>query len=152
MTCLAVMQMSNQRDIPDEVGIVHYVRQKPSHTYTEPHKPRHLASPTAWSAALAWHPRTYPLQRGSHSALLSAVQGSWVPGRLLYTSLSHYQSTSFNCCQPQLLTVSASVPFVFFIFCTVPLQYLWHDSVTLTSTLLLTCYRAHTLQWRCCTN
>jgi len=37
----------------------------------------------------------YPLQTGSHSALLSAVQVSGVPGRLLYTSLRHSQPTSF---------------------------------------------------------
>jgi len=37
----------------------------------------------------------YPLQTGSHSTSLSAVQGSCVPGRLLYTSLRHSQPTSF---------------------------------------------------------
>ena len=31
----------------------------------------------------------YPVQTGSHSAPLSAVQGSRVPGQLLYTSLRH---------------------------------------------------------------
>jgi len=40
--------------------------------------------------------RTYPLQTGSHSASLSAEQGSGVPGRLLYTSLRHSQPTSFT--------------------------------------------------------
>jgi len=38
-----------------------------------------------WGVVLTRRPRTYPLQTGSHSASLSAVQGSWVPGRLLYT-------------------------------------------------------------------
>ena len=52
--------------------------------------------------ALARRPRTYPLQSGSHSASLSAEQGSGVPGRLLYTSLGHSQPTSF--------TVSHSTP------------------------------------------
>ena len=47
----------------------------------------------AWGVALARHPRMHPvgLQVGSHSASLSAEQGSWVPGRLLYTSLRHSQ-------------------------------------------------------------
>jgi len=47
----------------------------------------------AWGVALARHPRMHPvgLQAGSHSASLSAEQGSWVPGRLLYTSLRHSQ-------------------------------------------------------------
>ena len=37
-TCLAMMQMSNQRNVPDEVGIVHYVSKEPSlttHTDTQ---------------------------------------------------------------------------------------------------------------------
>jgi len=46
--------------------------------------------------ALTRRPRTYPLQTGSHSASLSAEQGSGVPGRLLYTSLRHSQPTSFT--------------------------------------------------------
>jgi len=50
-------------------------------------------------AALARRPRTYPLQTRSHSALLSAVQGSspeYLVDRLLYTSLRHSQPTSFT--------------------------------------------------------
>jgi len=39
---------------------------------------------------------THPVQTGSHSAQLSAVQGSWVPGWLLYTSLRHSQPTSLT--------------------------------------------------------
>jgi len=38
--------------------------------------------------------RMHPIQTGSHSASLSAVQGSRVPGQLLYTSLRHCQPTS----------------------------------------------------------
>jgi len=39
---------------------------------------------------------------------------------------------------PRLLTVGDSVLLFFFVFCTVPLQCLWRDSVILISTLLLT--------------
>jgi len=53
-----------------------------------------LVTLAAWGIALAWRSRTYPLQTGSHSASLPAVQGSWAPGRLLYTSLRHSQPTS----------------------------------------------------------
>jgi len=45
-------------------------------------RPR-LVTLAARGIALARRPRTYPLQTGSHSASLSAVQGSCVPGRLL---------------------------------------------------------------------
>jgi len=58
-------------------------------------RPR-LVKLAAWGIALARHPRTYPLQTGSYSASLSAVQGSRVHGRLLYTSLRHSQPTSFT--------------------------------------------------------
>ena len=47
------------------------------------------------ACCIARRPRTYPLQTGSHSASLSAEQGSGVPGRVLYTSLRHSQPTSF---------------------------------------------------------
>jgi len=53
-----------------------------------PVRPR-LVTLAAWGIAMARRPRTYPLQTGSHSASLFAVQGSWVPGRLLYTRLRH---------------------------------------------------------------
>ena len=55
-----------------------------------------LVTPAESGVALARRPRTYPLQTGSHSASLSAVQGSGVPGRLLYTSLRHSQPMSFT--------------------------------------------------------
>ena len=37
----------------------------------------------AWEVVLARHPRKYPVQAGNHKASLSAVQGSWVPGRVV---------------------------------------------------------------------
>jgi len=37
----------------------------------------------AWGVVLARHPRKYPVQAGNHKASLSAVQGSWVPGRVV---------------------------------------------------------------------
>ena len=66
-----------------------------------------LVTPAESGVALARRPRTYPLQTGSHSqwtinlsfighsASPSSVQGSRVPGRLLYTSLRHSQPMSF---------------------------------------------------------
>jgi len=56
----------------------------------------HLLQGKLHSPPLARRPRTHPLQTGSHSASLSAVQGSCVPGRLLYASLRHSQPTSFT--------------------------------------------------------
>jgi len=41
----------------------------------------------------------YKPQTGSHSASLSAVQGSGVPDRLLYTSLRHFRSSSLLYCR-----------------------------------------------------
>jgi len=41
-------------------------------------RPR-LVTVATWGIALARRPRTYPLQTGSHSASLSAIQGSCVP-------------------------------------------------------------------------
>jgi len=53
-----------------------------------------LVTLAVWGIALVRCPRTYPVQAGSHSASLSAEQGSWVPGRLLYTSLSRHHLRS----------------------------------------------------------
>ena len=60
------------------------------------------APASTYRHCLARHSRTHPVQTGSHSASLSAVQGSRVPGRLLYTSLRHSRPTSF--------TLSCSTP------------------------------------------
>jgi len=57
---------------------------------------RHQRHDPGHSTWLARRPGMHPLQTGSHSTPLSAVQGSGVPGRLLYTSLRHSQPTSFT--------------------------------------------------------
>ena len=69
-----------------------------------------LVTPAVWGVALAWCLRMHPVQTGSHSAPQSVVQGSCVPGRLLYTSLRHSQPTSFmvsNSTSPDRTTGSA---------------------------------------------
>ena len=58
------------------------------HTQVRPQ----LVTLAAWGIALARRPTMYPLQTGSRNA----VQGSWVPSQLLYTSLRHSQPMSFT--------------------------------------------------------
>ena len=46
-------------------------------------------------------------------------------------------TAQYNCCLPATTDCRRFCTFCFVSFCTVPLQCLWHDSVTLISTLLL---------------
>ena len=67
-----------------------------SHHWHTQVRPR-LVTLAACGVALAQHPGMQPVEAGSHSASLSAVQGSSVGhGQLLYTSLRHFQPTSFT--------------------------------------------------------
>jgi len=67
-----------------------------------------LVTLAARGIALTRCPRMYPLQTGSHSASLSAEQGSGVPGGLLYTSLRHSQPTSFTVSHSTGITYGAT--------------------------------------------